>query len=197
MTTHAGARDPRPRRSLVAATVGFVVAFALGVLTSWFNAVPASAATATVTQNVVGVSTAAVAPLVGSAGDVSPATHLETYDSQAQIVSATGVAANTPAGGARAAGTNSVEILQDPGAIEGLTASQIDDLAVNAGYDILPGKAGAANPATRYYVPGTNDSTGFRVLPNGVAGQTGIKGGPYLRFFGGPNNGLRIPLSAS
>jgi hypothetical protein len=91
---------------------------------------------------------------------------------------------------------SSADILKDPQALEGLTPSQIDDLARNAGYDILPGKAGAANPATRYYVPGTNGSVGFRVLPSGVAGQTGIKGGAYLRFFGGPFAGLRIPLAS-
>jgi hypothetical protein len=109
------------------------------------------------------------------------------------------VAADSAAatGGVRAAGTNSVEIHQEPAALEGLTLSQIDDLAANAGYDVLSGKVGASNPSTRYYVPGTNGSTGFRVLPSGVAGQTGIKAGPYLKFFGGPNNGLRIPLSAS
>ena len=99
--------------------------------------------------------------------------------------------------GVRAAGTNSVEILQEPAALEGLTPSQIDDLAVNAGYEVLPGKANASNPATRYYVPGTNRSVGFRVLPGGVAGQTGVKAGPYLKYFGGPTAGLRIPLSAS
>lgn len=92
---------------------------------------------------------------------------------------------------------SAADALQDPAALEGLTPSQIDDLATNAGYDTLPGKAGAANPATRYYVPGTNGSVGFRVLPSGVAGQAGIKGGAYLRFFGGPNAGLRIPLASS
>ena len=81
-------------------------------------------------------------------------------------------AANSAAGGARVAATNSVDVLRDR-------------------------KSGTANPAIRYYVPGTNGSVGFRVLPKGVAGQGGIKSGPYLRFFGGPNNGLRIPLEAS
>ena len=91
---------------------------------------------------------------------------------------------------------SSADILQDPQALEGLTPSQVDDLATNAGYDMLPGKAGAANPATRYYLPGTNGSVGFRVLPGGVAGQAGIKGSAYLRFFGGPFAGLRIPLAS-
>jgi hypothetical protein len=92
--------------------------------------------------------------------------------------------------------TTAADLLQDPAALEGLTPSQIDDLAGNAGYDIVPGKAGAANPATRYYLPGTNKSVGFRVLPDGVAGQTGIKGGAYLKFFGGALGGLRIPLGS-
>jgi hypothetical protein len=88
------------------------------------------------------------------------------------------------------------DVLHDPAAPEGLTPSQIDDLAKNAAYDIFPGKAGAANPATRYYLSGTNGSVGFRVLPGGVARQTGIKGAAYLRFFGGRNAGLRIPLGS-
>lgn len=98
--------------------------------------------------------------------------------------------------GADAAVTTSAGVLRDPAALEGLKPSQIDDLARNAGYDILPGKAGAVNPATRYYLPGTNGSVGFRVLPGGVAGQTGIKGGAYLRFFGESSAGLRIPLES-
>jgi hypothetical protein len=66
-------------------------------------------------------------------------------------------------------------VLRDPEALKGLKPSQIDDLASNAGYEVLPGKAGAANPAIRYYLPGTNGSAGFRILPGGVAGQDGIK----------------------
>jgi hypothetical protein len=100
-----------------------------------------------------------------------------------------------PQGGA-AATTTAADILRDPQALEGLTLSQVDDLARNAGYDILPGNASAANPATRYYVPGTNGWVGFRVLPSGVAGRAGVKGGAYLRFFGGPFAGLRIPLAS-
>ncbi|MGH3713694.1 MAG: HNH endonuclease signature motif containing protein [Micromonosporaceae bacterium] len=49
-------------------------------------------------------------------------------------------------------------------------------------------------PATRYYMPGTNGSVGFRVLPGGVSGQSGIKGSAYLRYFGGPLAGIRVPL---
>jgi hypothetical protein len=93
-------------------------------------------------------------------------------------------------------GISSADILNDPKAVEGLTPSQIDDLARNAGYDVQPGSASAANPATRYYLPGTNKSVGFRVLPSGVAGQSGIKGGAYLRFFGGKLAGIRVALSS-
>jgi hypothetical protein len=89
---------------------------------------------------------------------------------------------------------SSIDALNDPKAVEGLTPSQVDDLARNAGLEVLPGKASATNPATRYYVPGTNRSVGFRVLPGGVAGQSGIKAGPYLRYFGGPRAGQRVPL---
>lgn len=84
--------------------------------------------------------------------------------------------------------------LNDPKALEGLRPSRVDDLARNAGFEVLPGKASAKNAATRYYVPGTNRSVGFRVLPGGVAGQSGIKAGPYLRYFGGPRAGQRVPL---
>jgi len=100
------------------------------------------------------------------------------------------------AGGADAAVTRPAVLLRDPHALQGLKPTQIDDLARNAGYDILSGKAGALNPATRYYLPGTNGSVGFRVLPGGVAGQAGIKGAAYLRFFGDSNAGLRIPLGS-
>jgi hypothetical protein len=91
---------------------------------------------------------------------------------------------------------SSGDILKDPSAVEGLTPSQIDDLAQNAGYDVGPGSTSAANPATRYYLPGTNGSEGFRVLPSGVAGQAGIKGGAYLRFFGGKLAGIRVFLAS-
>jgi hypothetical protein len=91
--------------------------------------------------------------------------------------------------------TSAADILGDPSVLEDLTPSQIDDLARNADFEVLPGKTGAANPATRYYLRGTNRSVGFRVLPEGVAGQSGVKAGPYLKFFGGPNDGLRIGLS--
>ena len=89
---------------------------------------------------------------------------------------------------------SSLDALNDPKALDGLNPSQIDDLARNAGFEVLPGKASAANPATRYYVPGTNRSEGFRVLPGGVAGQSGTKGGAYLRYFGGRLHGQRVPL---
>jgi hypothetical protein len=89
---------------------------------------------------------------------------------------------------------SSADILNDPKTLKGLTPGQIDDLARNAGYDVQPGSASAANPATRYYLPGTKNSVGFRVLPSGVAGQSGIKAGAYLRFFGGKLAGIRVPL---
>lgn len=88
----------------------------------------------------------------------------------------------------------SLDALDDPKAIEGLTPSQIDDLARNAGFLVRAGSASAKNPATRYYRPGTNGSQGFRVLPQGVPGQTGVKSGAYLKYFGGPLHGKRIPL---
>jgi len=47
---------------------------------------------------------------------------------------------------ARTAATNSTAVLQNPAALRGLTPSQVDDLAINAGYGALPGKAGAALP---------------------------------------------------
>lgn len=46
---------------------------------------------------------------------------------------------------------SSADILNDPKALEGLTPSQIDDLVRNAGYDVQPGSAIVANPATRHY----------------------------------------------
>ena len=87
-----------------------------------------------------------------------------------------------------------LDAISNPKSLEGLTPSQVDDLARNAGMDVRPGKAGATNPATRYYFPGTNGSEGFRVLPQGVAGQVGIKGGAYLKYFGGELHGTRVPL---
>jgi RHS repeat-associated protein len=160
------------------------------------------------------------------AGHLTPGTHLKTPDGQPAVVAGGSVPAghdgwmwdltiqndhdfyvvvtttvavlvhNCPVASGGGIPASSADVLRDPQALEGLTPSQIDDLARNAGYDILPGKAGAANPATRYYMPGTNGSVGFRVLPSGVTGQTGIKGSAYLRFFGGPFAGLRIPLAS-
>lgn len=91
---------------------------------------------------------------------------------------------------------SALDALNNPKSLETLTPSQIDDLARNAGFEALPGRAGGANPATRYYLPGTNRSQGFRVLPRGVAGQTGVKSGPYLKYFGGPLHGTYVPLGA-
>jgi hypothetical protein len=50
------------------------------------------------------------------------------------------------------------------------------------------------SPATKYFVPGTRNSVGFRVLPNGVPGQGGIKSGPYLKFVGGDLAGKYVRL---
>ncbi len=90
---------------------------------------------------------------------------------------------------------SAADALGDPGSLEGLAPSQIDDLARNAGYEIKAGSASATNPATRYYLPGTRGSQGFRVLPEGVPGQEGIKAGPYLKFFGGPLHDTGVGLS--
>lgn len=76
-----------PARFFLAAAV------AVGLLVGAAGA--ASAASSPAAQNAVGASTVALASFVGLSGDVSPATHLESYDSQAKTASATGVAANT------------------------------------------------------------------------------------------------------
>lgn len=89
---------------------------------------------------------------------------------------------------------SSLDALNNPKSLEGLTPSQIDDLARNAGFEVRAGSASAKNPATRYYLPGTNGSQGFRVLPQGVPGQPGVKSGAYLKYFGGPLHGTRVPL---
>lgn len=88
----------------------------------------------------------------------------------------------------------SLDALNSPKLLEGLTPSQIDDLARNAGFEVRAGSASAMNPATRYYLPGTNGSQGFRVLPQGVPGQPGVKSGAYLKYFGGPLHDTRVPL---
>jgi len=71
----------------------FAAIFALGV--AFGIATIASAASSPAAQNAVGASTSAIAPVVGLSGNVSPTTHLESNDSHAKTVSATGVAANT------------------------------------------------------------------------------------------------------
>ncbi len=88
----------------------------------------------------------------------------------------------------------SLDALKNPKSLEGLAPSQIDDLARNAGFEIRAGSASAKNPATRYYLPGTNGSQGFRVLPQGVPGQPGVKSGAYLKYFGGPLHGTPVQL---
>jgi hypothetical protein len=142
-------------------------------------------------EGVLGVAgTAGIA--VGGAGAVGSLARLGTGDALTQGASKADALTRAPTSAAKAA----ADVLQDPAALEGLTPSQIDELARNAGYEVLPGKAGAANPATRYYRPGTNKSVGFRVLPGGVEGQAGVKGGAYLKFFGGDLGGQRITLGS-
>lgn len=137
---------------------------------------------------VAGTGAARAASAMASGAGLGPA----TYIARAGVADGVGGLADD----AGAAIATSVGLLRAPAALQGLKPTQIDDLARNAGYDIVAGKAGAQNPATRYYVPGTNGSVGFRVLPVGVAGQSGIKGGAYLRFFGDSNAGLRITLGS-
>ncbi len=79
-----------PARFFLAAVLALGVAFGF--------ATTASATTRAAAQNAVGASTVTLASFVGVSGDVSPATHLESYDSQAITASATGVAANTADG---------------------------------------------------------------------------------------------------
>ncbi|MFY9264946.1 MAG: RHS repeat-associated core domain-containing protein, partial [Solirubrobacterales bacterium] len=85
----------------------------------------------------------------------------------------------------------------EPSKFRGATVDEVDVIARRAGYEVRPGKLGGANPATRYYKPGTNRSEGFRVRPRGVDGQGGLKGGPYVKFFGGKHHGKRIPLKGN
>jgi len=91
---------------------------------------------------------------------------------------------------------DAASVLGNPDLVEGLTPGQVDDLAGNAGYSTKAGGVdeGYSNPGTKYYAPGTNNSEGFRVLPEGVEGQGGLKEGPYLRYFGGVNDGVGVPL---
>lgn len=90
----------------------------------------------------------------------------------------------------------SMDALSNLRALEGLKPNHIDDLARNSGCEVVAGKPGKMNPATRYYQPGTKKAKGFRVLPEGVPGQDGIKGGPYMKYFCGPHDGLRVELAA-
>jgi len=177
-----------------------LVVAALGTIL-FSAAAPSSAATATTTYDTAAYtydasSSLSTQDVVAPSPRGSPATLPAASQEDSVSLGRFGDAANTAGGSVRSAVT-SADVVTSPTALEGLTASQVDDLASNAGYEVLAGRAGAANPATRYYAPGTNRSVGFRVLPEGVAGQAGVKGGPYLRFFGGTNAGQRIPLGAS
>lgn len=151
------ARHPG-RRRWVLALLAAVLAVGVGL----FAAGPASALTAPAAQNGVGASTSAAQVVVGASAGVVAGQRLGNDLPQPGIVVATGVATNTAGNAARSVVT-STDVVSSPSALRGLTASQVDDLARNAGYEVRPGNPGAANPATRYYAPGTNRSTGFRV----------------------------------
>ena len=81
--------------SLLAPPARFLLAAVLAVGLLAGAAGAASAASSPAAQNAVGASTLAVSTFVGPSESVSPATRLESHDSQAKTVSATGVAANT------------------------------------------------------------------------------------------------------
>jgi hypothetical protein len=81
--------------SLLGAPARFLLAAVLALGLAFGIAATASAASSPAAENAVGASTAALASSVGLSGDVSPATHLESYDSQAISASATGVAADS------------------------------------------------------------------------------------------------------
>lgn len=86
--------------------------------------------------------------------------------------------------------------IDDLPTLRGATPSEVDDLARQAGFTVKPGTK--QNPSTTYFRPGTNQSVGFRVVPQGIAGQPGVKAGPYLRRFGSPvDEPLRIPLAGN
>lgn len=70
-----------------------VLAVAVGLI----PAGPVSALRDSAAQNAVEAHALAAGPLVGTGAGVSPDRHLETYDSHAQIASATSVAADTGA----------------------------------------------------------------------------------------------------
>lgn len=78
-----------PARFFLAAVV------AVGLMVG--AAATASATTVPAAQNAVGASTVTLASVVGSSGDVSPATSRDAYDSRVVSASATGVAADTAA----------------------------------------------------------------------------------------------------
>lgn len=107
-----------------------------------------------------------------------------------------GAAGEVGAVGPGAARSGAAARLDTPDLLRGLEVSEIDDLARLAGYEVLPGNPRLANPATRYFVPGTNRSEGFRVLPKGVSGQRDIKAGPYIAFMG-KRKGVRVPLAGN
>lgn len=86
--------------------------------------------------------------------------------------------------------------IDDLPSLRGATSAEVDDLARQAGFTVRTGTR--RNPSVTYYRPGTNESVGFRVVPEGVVGQPGVKSGPYLRRFGNPvDEPLRIPLAGN
>jgi YD repeat-containing protein len=146
---------------------------------------------------------AAIGPLDPAADIAGAVRGLEAAGSQIEDFIQGAEAAKETAARARAvapiagAAASAEDVLASPELVRGLTPEQVDAFAREAGYDVVPGRASAANPATRYYVPGTNRSVGFRVLPEGVAGQGGVKSGAYLRYVGGPNAGVGVPLAGN
>ncbi len=152
-----------PARFLLAAVLALGVAFGF--------ATTASAASSPAAQNAVGASSLAAAPLVGLSEDVSPATHLETYDSQAQIVSATGVATDTAGSDLSAFGNRAGPRLPRPTDMEigqdGMLVPQGPPSPVGASTFADPAQA----PLSGHYwtIPeGTSMPQGMGVLRDGV-----------------------------
>ncbi len=154
-----------PARFFLAAVV------AVGLLVG--AAATASAASSPAAQNVVGASTVTLAPVVGPSGDVSPATSRESYDSQAQTASATGVAADSGAGGISS-------VLKGQAGVDQVAA----DIEA-AGGKVLGSEI-------------TVDAGGVTVRPDlfvetpcGVRCFVEVKTGPYAKL--NPNQGIGYP----
>lgn len=93
-----------------------------------------------------------------------------------------GVAAKT---GARACSfTGATVVLMADG-----TRTRIEDIEV--GDEVIATDRETGEQAAK----STNGSQGLRVLPRrGVPGQPGVMSGAYLKYFGGPLHGTRVPL---